>query len=79
MIWASASDLMRIEVQISPDGTAFSTKWVGFNSTATPNIFFNLDELVFVESGSGSKIRIIRTNLSKKSQDLYSTISGTEV
>ena len=79
LIWASASGLMKIEVQISPDGTTFTSKWVGFNSTATPNIYLQLDELVFLESGTGSKIRVICTNLDKKSQDLYSTISGTEV
>ena len=79
MIWASASGLMKAEVQISPDGVAFTTKWVGFNSTATPNIDINLDEMVFLESGTGAKIRVICTNLDKKAMDLYSTISGTEV
>lgn len=78
-LWASASGLMKIEVQISPDGSAFSTLWVGFNSTATPNISIDMDEMVFLESGTGSKVRIIRTNLDKKSMDVYSTISGTEV
>ena len=78
-IWASASGLMKIEVRVSPDGTAFSTLWVGFNSTADPNITIDMDEMVFLESGTGSKIRIIRTNMDKKSMDVYSTISGTEV
>lgn len=78
-IWASASGLMKIEVQVSPDGTAFSTLWVGFNSTAEPNITIDMDEMVFLESGAGSKVRVIRTNLDKKSMDVYSTISGTEV
>jgi hypothetical protein len=78
-IWASASGLMKIEVQVSPDGTAFSTLWVGFNSTADSNITIDMDEMVFLESGVGAKIRIIRTNLDKKAMDLYSTISGTEV
>jgi hypothetical protein len=79
MIWASASGLMKIEVQISADGVTFTSKWVGFNSTANPNISINLDEMVFLESGVGSKIRVICTNLDKKAMDLYSTISGTEV
>lgn len=78
-IWASASGIMKIEVQISPDGSTYTSKWVGFNSTATPNITIDLDELVFLESGTGSTVRIIRTNLDKKAMDLYSTISGTEV
>jgi hypothetical protein len=78
-IWASASGLMKIEVQVSPNGLAFSTLWVGFNSTATPNITVDMDEMVFLESGVGSKIRVICTNLDNKAQNLYSTISGTEV
>lgn len=78
-IWASASGLMKIEVQVSPDGLVFSTLWVGFNSTATPNISIDLEEIVFLDSGVGSKIRVIRTNMDKKPMDVYSTISGTEV
>lgn len=78
-IWASASGKLKIEVQISPDGATYTSKWVGFNSTANPNISIDLDELVFLESGTGSTIRIIRTNEDKASMDVYSTISGTEV
>lgn len=78
-IWASASGLMKIEVRVSPDGSTYSTLWVGFNSTANPNITIDMDEMVFLESGTGSTIEIIRTNLDKKSMDVYSTISGTEV
>ena len=78
-IWASASGLMKIEVRVSPDGSTYSTLWVGFNSTATPNITIDMDELVFLESGSGSTVEIIRTNMDKKPMDVYSTISGTEV
>lgn len=78
-IWAAASGKLKVEVQISADGTSFTTKWVGFNSTSTPNISIDLDELVFLESGVGSKIRIIRTNKDLLAMDVYSTISGTEV
>lgn len=79
LFWASASGKLKIEVQISPDGTTFTTKWVGFNSTATPNIAIDLDNLIISETGTGSKIRIIRTNEDKQAMDVYSTISGTEV
>ncbi len=78
-IWASASGALKIEVRVSPDGSTYSTLWVGFNSTANPNISIDLDELVFIESGVGSTIEIIRTNEDKKAMDVYSTISGTEV
>ena len=79
LIHAAASGKLKIEVQISPDGSAFSTVFVGFNSTANPNIDIQLDQLVFLESGVGSKIRVIRTNLDKQSEDVYSTICGVEV
>lgn len=78
-VWASASGALKIEVQVSPDGSTYSTLWVGFNSAADPNITIDLDELVFLESGTGSTVRVIRTNVDKKPMDVYSTISGTEV
>lgn len=78
-IWGSASGKLKIEVRVSPDGATYSTLWVGFNSTATPNITIDLDQLVFLESGVGSTIEVIRTNEDKQAMDVYSTISGTEV
>jgi hypothetical protein len=78
-IHASASGKMKIEVRISPDGSTYSTIFVGFNSTATPNIDIDMDEIMFLESGVGSTIEIIRTNTDLLPQDVYSTISGTEV
>lgn len=78
-IWATASGALKIEVRVSPDGSTYSSLWVGFNSTATPNISIDLDELVFLESGVGSTVEVIRTNVDKKAMDVYSTISGTEV
>lgn len=78
MIWASASGKLKIEVQVSPDGVAFATKWVGFNSTANPNISIQLDQLTFSDTGTGAVIRVIRTNTDLQSQNVYSTISGQE-
>ena len=78
-IWASASGLMKIEVRVSPDGSTYSTLWVGFNSTADANITIDMDQMVFLESGAGATIEVIRTNMDKKAMDVYSTISGTEV
>ena len=77
-IWATSSGKMKIEVQVSPDGTTFNTKWVGFNSTANPNIIIDLDLLSFTDSGTGSKIRVIRTNKDLLAMDVYSTLSGNE-
>ena len=75
----SGSGKVKAEVQISPDGTNFSTKFVGFNSTSNPNIDIMLGQFTLTDSGTGSKVRIIITNLDKQAQDVYSTLSGVEV
>ena len=77
--FASASGKLKIEVQVSADGTTFVTKFVGFNSTAEPNISIDLGQFTLSDSGTGAKIRIIRTNRDNTSQDVYTTISGVEV
>jgi hypothetical protein len=78
-VWVSGSGLIKAEVQVSPDGLAFTTLWVGWNSASTPNISIDMDQMVFLESGLGSLIRVIVTNEDKKPSDCYSTISGLEV
>jgi hypothetical protein len=78
--WASASGKLKIEVQTSIDGTTFVSRWVGFNSTANPNITIDLGQFTISDTGTGAKIRIIRTNKETVvAQDVYSTISGVEV
>lgn len=79
-IHAAGSGKIKAEIQISPDGTTFSTIFVAFNSTSTPNIDIDMDQILFLEAaGTGAAIRIIRTNLDILAQDVYSTISGVEV
>ena len=39
-IWATSSGALKIEVRVSPDGSTYSSLWVGFNSASTPNIFY---------------------------------------
>lgn len=75
---ASASGKAKIEVQIET-GVAtgiFTSKFVQFNSTATPNMGIELRAPIAV--AAGVRVRIIRTNKDNQSQDLYSTISGQE-
>lgn len=79
-IHAAGSGKIKIEVQISANGTTFTTVFVAFNSTATPNIDIDMDQILFLEpAGTGAAVRIIRTNLDIVAQDVYSTISGVEV
>lgn len=77
-IEASGSGKMKIEVQIESaagSGT-FATKFVQFNSTATPNMHIQLPNPISV--AAGVRVRVIRTNKEGSSQDVYSTISGQE-
>ena len=78
-IWSTASGKLRIEVEIETGvGTGlFTTKFVGFNSTATPNIPIPINENIAV--AAGVRVRVIRKNLDNQSQDVYSTISGHEI
>lgn len=76
--WASASGKLKAEVQTSPDGTVFTSFWVGFNSTANPVIDIDLGEMKIDTVGVGSKVRIIMTNKDNQAEDVYSTISGVE-
>lgn len=78
-IWASASGKLKIEVQIE-SGVAtdvFATRFVGFNSTATPNIDIDIKEAISV--AAGVRVRVIRTNKDNQPMDVYSTISGHEI
>jgi hypothetical protein len=64
----SASGKVKAELKINSVTVA-----VGFNSTATPNISFRFEKGL---NASGVNIEIVKTNLDKQSQDLYSTIVG---
>ncbi len=78
-VYASASGKLKVEVQVET-GVAtgvYNTKFVGFNSTATPNIDIAVTTEISV--AAGVRVQIIRTNEDKNAQDLYSTIEGTEV
>lgn len=78
--WAAAAGMIRCDVQTSPDGTTFTTSWTGFSSTANPNISIDLGSLVIADSGTGSTIRIVLTNMeATQAEDLFSTISGVEM
>jgi len=75
-VWGTSSGKLKIEVQWSTDGVAFTTLAVGFNSTATPNIDLEFS-VPYSLAGSGtSSIRVIRTNRDNQSADLYTTVFG---
>jgi hypothetical protein len=74
-VLATGSGKMKVEIQIDPDGlSGYSTKFIAFNSTATPNMDIWFAQ--HMELASGAKIRVIRTNKDNQAQDVYSTIMG---
>lgn len=76
---ASASGKCKFELQIE-DGVAagtFSTIGVKFNSTANPNVRFELTAPKPV--ATGVIIKLVKTNLDNQQLDIYSTINGVEV
>jgi hypothetical protein len=77
-VWATASSKLKIQVQIETGVASgvFNTVFVGFNSTANPNIQVPINEHIAV--AAGVRVRVIRTNLDNQAQDVYSTISGHE-
>lgn len=78
-IEATASGKMKIEVQIETgvaSGT-FTTRFVQFNSTATPNMTIKIGPVISV--AAGVRVRVIRTNKDILAQDVYSTIMGQEI
>lgn len=78
-IEASASGKMKIEVQVETGVASgvFTTKFVQFNSTATPNMSIKIGPSISV--AAGVRVRVIRTNKDQQAQDVYSTIMGQEV
>lgn len=78
-IYASASGKLKVEVAVETgiaSGT-FTSKFVGFNSVANPNIIIPVNENIAV--AAGVRVRVILTNRDLQIQDLYSTICGHEI
>lgn len=73
---AGGSDRIKIEVQWTTDGSAFTTLFVAFSSSATPIIDITLKFPYKLTGSATSSIRVIRTNRANQSQDVYSTIVG---
>lgn len=78
-VWASGSGKLKAEVQVETGvGTGvYNTFFVGFNSTANPNIQFEFKSPLSV--AAGVRVRVIMTGRDNQGQDVYSTISGNEI
>jgi hypothetical protein len=77
--WAAASGRIRIDVQVSTNGSTFTTVFTGYNSTVNPNISIDMNEFAVSDSGTGAAVQIIRYNEEVgQTFGISSTISGTE-
>jgi hypothetical protein len=70
---ASASGKMKIEIKVGATG-AEVTKAVLFNSTANPNMSFQLKDVITV--AVGDNVLVVKTNKDNQPQDLYSSVIG---
>jgi len=70
--WVSGSGKLKVELLVNG-----STNWVGFNSTANPNIRIPLERIV--KASAAQVVRFTITNRDNQAQDLYSTLTGVEV
>lgn len=71
-VWASGSAKIRAELLVNG-----LTKFVGFSSTANPNIEIPLHKIL--KGNAAEVIRITITNKDNSAQDVYSTLLGLEV
>lgn len=78
-IEAAGSGKIKVEIQVETGVGAgtYTTKFVQFNSTAAPNTSVRLTQPIQV--AAGVKVRVSITNDDKQAQNVYSTISGSEV
>lgn len=68
----SGSGKLKVEVLVNG-----AVKFVGFNSTSTPNVRIPMEKIV--KANAAEVIRFTITNRDKNAQDLYSTLLGIEV
>lgn len=77
-LWVSGSGKLKVEVKLetAPLAGTYNTVFVGFNSTAWPNVRIPLAKIV--KQAAGAIIRLTITNRDNQPQDLYSTLVGVE-
>lgn len=77
-IWVSGSGKLKAVVQTGP-AASLVTQFVGFSSTANPNISIDMADMpIAVPSTSTGEVVITITNTDNQAQDVYSTIIGVE-
>lgn len=70
--WVTGSGKIKVELFVNA-----VAKFVGFNSTANPNVEIPVKKMC--KANAGEIVRLTVTNLDNQAQDLYSTLTGLEV
>lgn len=73
---ASGKAKMLLSIETGVATGVFTTRFVQFNSTATPDMYQPLDAPIQV--AAGVRVRVVMSNRDLLAEDLYSTISGSE-
>ncbi len=73
---ASGMAKMTVAIETGVATGVFTTKFVQFNSTATPNML--IAPIAPISVAAGVRVRCTMMNRDKAAEDLYSTICGTE-
>lgn len=73
---ASGKAKMLISIETGVATGVFTTRFVHFNSTATPDMYQPLTAPIQV--AAGVRVRVVMSNRDLLAEDLYSTISGSE-
>lgn len=72
---ARAKFMLQVETGVATG--VYTTKFTKLNSTAEPNVTFDVKELITV--AAGVKVRVVRISRDNQASDMYSTISGHEI
>lgn len=74
---ASGKAKFEVKTETASGSGVFTSRFVLFNSTATPVVDLTLKDPISVVAGA--KVRVIVTNRDTQAQDVYATICGHEV
>lgn len=77
-VMCSASGRTRFELQKSVDGTTFTRVMVKYNSTANPNVDFDMGLLTLKLTGAGAKFRVVALNEDNQAFDAHALFIGAE-
>lgn len=74
----SSSGRARFDIQVSTNGTTFTTVATVWTTSSCPTVQVDMGQLAVPDSGTGAAVQIVRYNEDKQGFGLFSTICGVE-